>query len=475
MRRFLSSIVVLSICLVPWVPVRASGPYAPEVLVDVVKPSVVRIMTHTVGEAEVPSVKVDIRRGLIAVDDTAESRKIKVDEYISGSGLIIHPDGYIATNAHVVSPETIKQMLGSESAMAAFYENALFLSDEEAQSFLQSDQAEAFGKKILRTVIDNSRFDLTTETFVLNPHSEKERAPDLIREAFPAQVKSLNATFVDDDRDVAIIKIDLDHLPALPLAPDTALSVGSTAYTFGFPGTAELNSKSPTEATFTRGVVSAIKTATNKDFPIYQTDAKVSQGSSGGPLFNDHGEVVGLVTFQTGELDRAAGDNFAFALPASLIRDEAQKIGLALDRNETFGALTKGIDAVQGRHCEEAFRYFQSAEMTNATFSLEKSIEPYTERCRMIQANGQALDTRWDTLRNKAEQLDVPLASLIGSVTFLVAIFGAALFWLVRQVRREEGEIASLRRKMEDADRRRHERRYGGERIKIRLHETKRR
>ena len=473
MRRLLVLLLLLGSCGTV-VRVHAVGPYAPEVLANLVKPSVARIMTHTAGEAEIASIKVDVRRGLIAVDESADPIKISVDEYISGSGLIIHPDGYIATNAHVVSQETIKQMLASESAMAAFYENVLYLSDEEAQSFLQSDGAEVFGKQVLRTVIENSRFDLRTETFVLDPRSVKERPADLVREAFPASVEILNESFMEDDRDVAIIRVDLDRLPALPIASGSALSVGSTAYVFGFPGTAEFNSKSPTEATFTRGVVSAIKTAASKDFPIYQTDAKVSQGSSGGPLFNDFGEVVGLVTFQTSELERSSGDNFAFALPAVLIREEAEKVGLVLDRHEIFRAFTQGIDAYEHRRCEEAFGYFHQAGSVNEIFSLEKSMEPYRERCRSIQANGQAIDTRWDMMKDRAESINIPMATLLGAILFLSSIFGAALFWLVRQVRREEGEIASLRERIRNDERKRHEKKYGEERIAVRVRDTKR-
>ena len=258
-------------------------------------------------------------------------------------------------------------------------------------------------------------------------------------------------------------------MPALPIVASDALSVGSTASIFGFPGTAEWNSKSPTEATFTRGVVSAIKSAGEETIPLYQTDAKVSQGSSGGPLFNDYGQVVGLVTFQTGELDRSSGDNFAFALPASLITEEAEKIGLSLDQHHLFTTLVRGIDAYQERRCQDAERYFQETELANDIFSLRRSVSPYRARCAVIQANGEALNTRWDTFRNQTETLGVPLLSLVGIVLCLLALFGGALFWLVRQVRREEGEIMSLRRQVKEDERRIAEQRYGSERIKIHL------
>ena len=470
MYRSYLFVSLLGIALFPFSVRAAGGPYSPEVLANLVKPSVVRIIAHTVGEAEIVPVKIDIKRGLIAVADEAGVRKkVKVDEYISGSGLIINPDGYIATNAHVVSEGTIKQMLASDSAMVAFYENALSLSEAESQDFLQSEEAEVFGKKVLKVIIESSHFDLKTDVFVLNPASQKEKASDLAKEGFAAHVESVNENFLDDDRDVAIVKVDLDHLPALPIVSNDVLSVGSTTYTFGFPGTAEFNSKSPTEATFTRGVVSAIKTAMNRDFPIYQTDAKVSQGSSGGPLFNDHGEVVGLITFQTGELNRSSGDNFAFALPSTLIVEEAKKIGLVLNQHDFFTAFTQGVDAYQERRCKDADRYFGMVEGANTMFSLQKYIGPYRARCAVIQANGEALDTRWDIIRNKTETLGVPLLSVIGILLLLLSFFGTALFWLVRQVRREEGEIASLRQQVKEDEHHFMEQRYGGERIKIRL------
>ncbi len=469
MSRFFLFLLVFGVSGMPF-SVRAAAPYTPPELAHITKPSVARIVTHTFGKAEITPVVIDIKRGLIAVPDMVGGvGMVEVDEHISGSGVIVHPDGYIATNAHLVSQTTIKQRMAAESALAAFYQNALFLSETETQAFLESDEAESFMRRVVQTVIDNSRFELHTDVFVLNPRSDKEKVVDLVQEAFPATVESLDENFLENDRDVALIKIDLDHLPALPITSSETLSVGSTAYIFGFPGTAELNTRSPLEATFTQGVVSAIKAAAQKDFPIYQTDAKVSQGSSGGPLFNDHGEVVGLITFQTGELERASGDGFAFALPTSLIVDEATKIGLTLNHHEIFTAFTRGIDAVHEKHCQTADGFFRETEAANDFFSLEKYVASYRARCLVLQSNGQALDTRWETLRNQVGGLGVPTLSLFGVALFILVLFGVALFWLIRQVKHEEAEITVLMRRVKEDERRFLERKYGSERIDIRL------
>src|SRR3989344_3620104 len=268
-----------------------------EALVDLVKPSVVRIAEHVSGTAKIPAIKVDIRRRLVAVVPDKYS-EVPVDEYLVGSGFIIHPDGYIATNAHVVSQETVKQMLASESALSALYENALFLSDAEMQEFLKSETDNSFSKKVLQYVIEHSIFELESEVAVLRPDSEKRAMPDLLAEGFPATIVSVNDAFLEDERDVALLKIAETGLPALSLGNGEELAVGTRVFIMGFPATAELNQNSALEATFTQGVVSAIKRSANRDFRIFQTDAKVSEGSSGGPLFDERGDVVGIVSVE---------------------------------------------------------------------------------------------------------------------------------------------------------------------------------
>lgn len=435
-----------AIAMIPGVLAETALPQ--EALVDLVKPSVVRIAEHVSGTAKIPEIKVDIRKRLVAVVPDSYT-EVLVDEYLVGSGFVIHPDGYIATNAHVVSQETIKQSLASESALSALYENALFLSEAEMQEFLQSETDNGFSKEVLRYVIGHSVFELKSRVAVLRPGSEKQTMPDLLEEGFPAVAVFVNDNFLEDERDVALLKIEETGLPALSFGVGEDLSVGKKTYIFGFPATAELNQNSSLEATFTQGVVSAIKQSANRDFKVFQTDAKVSEGSSGGPLFDDTGSVTGIITFQTDELSRVQGDNFAFALPIEMVKKAAEDTGIPLAEGSYGRYFKQGFRDFSLKHCDKATDAFRTAmEESNEVFVAEKYLAPYLKKCDELQKSGMSFDTRFDELRGKARSLGSPFFYLVGTGLLLFGIFGAMLFWILRQVRREEHEISALEERL---------------------------
>jgi serine protease Do len=141
--------------------------------------------------------------------------------------------------------------------------------------------------------------------------------------------KTLVARVVGNDprSDLALLKVDgrtdfpsLRFADAAPRVGDWALAVGNP---FGL------------GSTVTAGLVSArgrdIGPAAYQD--LLQLDAPVNQGSSGGPAFNDRGEVVGVIT---AILSPAAGSvGVGFATPA----EEARKVAAQL---QSKGTVTRG-------------------------------------------------------------------------------------------------------------------------------------
>jgi Trypsin-like peptidase domain len=118
--------------------------------------------------------------------------------------------------------------------------------------------------------------------------------------------KKANATVrvCDADRDMAIITLG-GVLPTLPVRT-TPLKVGEPAFAVGAPQGLELS--------ISQGIVSQLRpTALGKD-PMIQTTAAISQGSSGGGLFDSEGRLIGLTTLYYKD-----GQSLNFAVPISFV------------------------------------------------------------------------------------------------------------------------------------------------------------
>jgi S1-C subfamily serine protease len=82
-------------------------------------------------------------------------------------------------------------------------------------------------------------------------------------------------------------------------------AVGSEVFALGAPKGLEF--------TFTRGIVSAFRRKAFKHNDLIQTDVAISPGSSGGPLVNIYGEIIGINTLASKASENANNLNFAIA------------------------------------------------------------------------------------------------------------------------------------------------------------------
>lgn len=121
-------------------------------------------------------------------------------------------------------------------------------------------------------------------------------------------------TAVDSERDLVVLKISASGSPALSLGSSDAVQVGENVYAVGNP--------QGLEGTFSQGIVSSIrKVGSDK---ILQITAPISPGSSGGPVLNAKGEVIGVsvATFR-------GGQNLNFAIPSNYLKNLLGKAGTA--------------------------------------------------------------------------------------------------------------------------------------------------
>ncbi len=125
------------------------------------------------------------------------------------------------------------------------------------------------------------------------------------------------------DLDVALV--EAEGLTAQPLQLDTVrqLSVGDDIYVAGNP--------EGLEGTFTRGIVSGVRSQGG----ILQIDAPVSPGSSGGPVVDAYGRVVGVTVSSIRE-----GQNLNFAIPARVLASPLKQMQQMLARVRKGSATT---------------------------------------------------------------------------------------------------------------------------------------
>jgi hypothetical protein len=130
----------------------------------------------------------------------------------------------------------------------------------------------------------------------------------------------------DKHRDVAIIKAHGNDFRPLTLGDSTRLQVGEEVVAIGNPLSLE--------STVSNGIVSAIRTIEDEGGKFVQITAPISPGSSGGPLFNMAGEVVGITTSHI-----KGGENLNFTIPINamkpMLRATSSKVSALPNEPET--------------------------------------------------------------------------------------------------------------------------------------------
>ena len=140
---------------------------------------------------------------------------------------------------------------------------------------------------------------------------------------FFADGTSYDATLVggEQENDIAVLRVEQGNLQTVTLGDSDALNVGQEVYAIGNP-LGELT------FTFTGGYVSAKdRSVTMSDGTVMnmlQTDTAINNGNSGGPLFNEYGQVIGIVSAKlssSGSSSEATVEGLGFAIPINDVHD----------------------------------------------------------------------------------------------------------------------------------------------------------
>ncbi len=227
---------------------------------------------------------------------------------------------------------------------------------------------DARGEKLSR----GSGFFIDVDRIVTNRHviEGAYRAEVHLSSGYSYQVKSVAA--VDAEGDLALLKIDAPPNLVRPLALDrTSPQEGESVVVIGNPF--------GLEGSVTNGIVSAVR-----DIPgfgrIIQITAPISPGSSGSPVVNMHGQVIGVATLQV-----TGGQSVNFAIPSERIAQlnrstqtqgtqtiSLSELVVATSRDKHAKAVEffrDGLSFLSKDDCEKALPYFQQATESDTGYA----------------------------------------------------------------------------------------------------------
>lgn len=196
------------------------------------------------------------------------------------TAFVVNPDGWVATAGHCVDPETAKQLILKRAA------------SEYVAHYPDSPVGQNPGAT-LDWLTKNARVEGQTP----------DRGPEIsLMLGYGTGTKlaeKLPATVVDfrpmGKGDVALLKVQKHNLPSSELATDADVSIGAPVLAVGFPETTQRVTGMSLDPTNKSGKVS--KKSTIESSPVYEIDAPVAEGMSGGPTVELNGKVIGVNSF----------------------------------------------------------------------------------------------------------------------------------------------------------------------------------
>lgn len=302
----------------------------------------------------------------------------------SGTGFFVTDDGYIITNCHIIDRDSafIRRKFIQSTYQDVTDANIRSLQDSWEMT-LTDEQREllnnAYGV-IYSQVSSMALFDLRKEIFAqyrLDNGSDRQMARRL-----PARVIIKGRAM--PGKDIAVLKIDsVQQMPTLALSSDSLVRIGEPVLVYGYPEPVTSNfylaRETDLEPTLTAGVVSAIKKSIG-GWPVIQMDAAITHGSSGSPVCNNRGQVIGLATF--GSIDQKAANlasGFNFSIPVFMIRQFLDSVNITPNMSDATRSFNRGLDYFHRGQYTKALRRFEVVNRLNEQYP---TLRYYIDVCR---------------------------------------------------------------------------------------------
>jgi S1-C subfamily serine protease len=225
-------------------------------------------------------------------------------------------------------------------------------------------------------------------------------------------------------KDIAILKIETGKqvMPVLAVPDNTLPRVGEQLFVYGYPGPVTNNdflaAESAIEPTLTTGIVSAIKLSAG-GWPLIQMDANINHGSSGGPVCNEKGEVVGLTTFGSIENTGGLAAGLNFAVPVSILNEYLDTAGITPRISSSSQLFAQGVAFYNKGHYKAALHKFEGVRKVN---SIYPGLYTYINDCR-------------EKIKKGMDHSSGPVERLLLITALLLLTGGFIVWWFLRRQR----------------------------------------
>jgi serine protease Do len=291
----------------------------------------------------------------------------------SGTGFFITGDGYIVTNCHIIDRDsafirrkfiqTTYQEVTDANIQSLQSSWEMTLTDEQRN--LLNNAYSAIYSQVSSMII----FDLKRDIFV---QFRVDNAKDkFTTRRIPARVVIKGRPM--PGKDVAILKVDsVQEMPTLLVTRDSIPRIGEQVLVYGYPepvtSNAFLAKETNIDPTLTSGVVSALKRSV-RGWPVIQMDAVITHGSSGSPVSNSRGEIIGLATFGSLEQNTTnLASGFNFAIPMSVVKGFLDSLKITPQMSKASTIYNSALDLFYTGYYNKALKKFETVVKLNASY-----------------------------------------------------------------------------------------------------------